>query len=45
MIQGTLPGEQNKRTIVVVIVLENTDAAQALSISNSIYQFVQQRND
>lgn len=45
MIQGTLPGEQNKRTIVVVIVLENADAAQALSISNSIYQFVQQRND
>ncbi len=44
MIQGTLPGEQNKRTIVV-IVLENTDAAQALSISNSIYDFVQRLED
>ncbi|MGV8027031.1 MAG: FtsW/RodA/SpoVE family cell cycle protein [Anaerolineaceae bacterium] len=44
MIQGTLPREQNKRTIVV-IVLENADAAQALHISNSIYDFVQQMDD
>ena len=44
VIQGTMPGEQNKRTIVV-IVLENADAAQALHISNSIYDFIQKMGD
>lgn len=42
--QGSLPEAQNKRTIVV-IVLEDADAAQAVSISNTIFNFVQQSSD
>ena len=44
VIQGSLPEAQEKRTIVV-IVLENADAAQAVSISNTIFDFVQQSSD
>jgi len=44
VMQGTINGIQNKRT-VVVIVLENASAAQALSISNAIYDFVQQMDN
>jgi cell division protein FtsW (lipid II flippase) len=44
IIQGTLPEAENKRTIVV-IVLENAEADQALRISNSIYDFVELLED
>ncbi len=43
-IQGSLPEAQEKRTIVV-IVLENADSAQAVSISNTIFDFVQQSSN